>query len=244
MNQTNRMPLHILLVATGLSGQPIAEQAAPRESPGLSAPERKARSQKQVVCPRKLREPSCLSLRASRLAAACRLRQSCRRDRGPVTLPRSGCHVCRSRHPAALPPPWAFRPRGGGPVASCCGARLARGGAPAREGWGFSPYPISARAISAAASPRRTVSSTSNRHSAYHPCFPEDPVGRYCALPTCGLRRLARNWGRRYSAPRKGSPLNTCSPPERVPGAGPQGECRFAPQSDTPRIRSPCPAPL
>ena len=41
--------------------------------------------------------------RASRLAAACRLRQSGRRDRGPFTLPRSGCPVCRSRHPAAFP---------------------------------------------------------------------------------------------------------------------------------------------
>jgi len=55
-----------------------------------------------------------LSLRASQLAAACRLCQSGRRARGPVNLPRSGCPVCRSQHPAAfaqslLPPlPAAF----------------------------------------------------------------------------------------------------------------------------------------
>ena len=90
---------------TSLSGQPIAAQLPPGNCPGLSAPERKARSQKQVVCPRKLREPSCLSLRASRVAAACCLRRSCRRDRGPVTLPRSGCPIRRSQHPAALPNP-------------------------------------------------------------------------------------------------------------------------------------------
>jgi hypothetical protein len=141
VNQANRMPLHILLVATGLSGQPIAEQAAPRESPGLSAPERKARSQKQVVFPRKLREPSCLSLRASRLAAACRLRQSCRRDRGPVALPRSGCHVCRSRHPAALPPFGSFAPQGADPTLLLRRAARARGSACKRRQGALPPRP-------------------------------------------------------------------------------------------------------
>ena len=38
MNQTNRMPLHILLVTSGVSGQPVTKQAAPEKSPGLSAP--------------------------------------------------------------------------------------------------------------------------------------------------------------------------------------------------------------
>jgi len=75
------------------------------DRPGLSAPRRKARSQKQVACPRRLREPSCLSLRASRVAAACCLRRSCRRDRGPVSLPSSGCPVRRSQHPAAIAQP-------------------------------------------------------------------------------------------------------------------------------------------
>jgi len=42
-----------------------------------------------------------LSLPRSRVAAACRLRRSCHRPRGPVALPRSGCPVRRSRHPAA-----------------------------------------------------------------------------------------------------------------------------------------------
>ena len=69
--------------------------------PGLSAPIGKARSQSRLR-PRKLRVIH-LSLRSSRLAAACRLRQSCHPDRGPVALPRSGCPVCRSRHPAAFP---------------------------------------------------------------------------------------------------------------------------------------------
>ena len=48
VNQTNRPPLHILLVAVGLSGQPIPAQAAPREDPGLATPKRKARSQKDA----------------------------------------------------------------------------------------------------------------------------------------------------------------------------------------------------
>jgi hypothetical protein len=81
--------------------------------PGLSAPMRNASSQERLR-PRKLRviRPSLL---ACCVAAACRLRQTCRRDRGPVALPRSGCPVRRSRHPAALskpahaPPPAAPR---------------------------------------------------------------------------------------------------------------------------------------
>jgi len=107
VKQTNRMPLHILLVATGLDS-PVAARTAPRNTPGLSAPKRKAGSQKQVVCPRKLWQTSCLSLHASRLAAACRLRQSCRIARAcprPSTrrTPRqSSVHVqrlCRSPRP-------------------------------------------------------------------------------------------------------------------------------------------------
>ena len=85
----------------------------PGNTPGLTAPKRKARSQKPVR-PRKL-WVTVFSLRASRVAAACRLRQSCRRNRGPVTLSRSGCPACRSQNPAALsrpahaPPPAAPR---------------------------------------------------------------------------------------------------------------------------------------
>ena len=75
-------------------------------TPGLSAPERKARSQKPDVRPRKLRLSSGLSLRATRLAAASRLSRSCHRPRGPVAHPRSGWPARRSRHPAAL---WAGR---------------------------------------------------------------------------------------------------------------------------------------
>jgi len=43
-----------------------------------------------------------LSLRPRCVAAAYRLRRSCHRPRGPIALPRSGCPVRRSRHPAAL----------------------------------------------------------------------------------------------------------------------------------------------
>jgi len=89
--------------------------SCPRRDPGLSAPKRKRCSQNPDAI---LTSSGCtgLSLRRSRPAVACRLRQSCRRDRGPVALPRSGCSVRCSRHPAALskparaPPPAA--PRG------------------------------------------------------------------------------------------------------------------------------------
>ena len=80
--------------------------------PGLSAPKRKAHSQSRLR-PHKLRVIR-LSLRSSRVPAARCLRRSRRRDRGPVTPPRSGCPVRRSQHPAAfaqslLPPlPAAF----------------------------------------------------------------------------------------------------------------------------------------
>ncbi len=116
VNQTNQMPLHILLVATGLSGQAHRRTDCPKRHPGLSAPQRKARSQKQVVCPRKLREPSCFSLRASRLAAACRLRQSCRRDRGPVALPRSGLSRLPQPPSRRIAPLGPFAPQGAGPT--------------------------------------------------------------------------------------------------------------------------------
>ena len=126
----------------------------PEDSPGLSAPERKARSQKPDVCPRKLRQSSGLSLRATRLAAASRLRRSCHRPRGPVALPRSGCPVRRSRHPAALwcgrclslrlgsrsssskvcatrtsftAPPWTLSPPRGRVRWFCCGAAARAG---------------------------------------------------------------------------------------------------------------------
>ena len=95
------MPLHILLVATGAPGQPNTRTSCPqRPTPGLSAPERNAGSQVPLR-PRELRVIA-TSLPASRVAAACRLRQSCHRDRGPVALPRSGCPVHRSHHPAAV----------------------------------------------------------------------------------------------------------------------------------------------
>ena len=74
-----------------------------RRSPGLSAPERNASSQVPLR-PRELRV-IVTSLPASRLAAACRLRQTSHRDPGPVTLPRSGCPVRRSRHPATFTEP-------------------------------------------------------------------------------------------------------------------------------------------
>jgi len=74
----------------------------PPERPGpIGPPKRKRCSQKPDAI---LTGSGCtgLSLRRSRVAAACRLRRSCRRDRGPVTLPRSGCPVHRSQHPAVV----------------------------------------------------------------------------------------------------------------------------------------------
>ena len=85
------------------AGQPSVAHAAPEGLPGLSAPKRNACSQAPLR-PRRLWVIGA-SLHATRVAAACRLRQSGRRDRGPVTLPRSGCPDCRSHHPAALPNP-------------------------------------------------------------------------------------------------------------------------------------------
>ena len=54
--------------------------------------------------------------------------------------------VCADAHLNILPPLEPFAPQGAGSLL-LLGARLARGGAPAKEGWGFSPYPVSARAI-------------------------------------------------------------------------------------------------
>jgi len=99
-SQAHRMPLRILPVAPGAPGQPIIRTRCPlKRHPGLSAPMRNASSQERLR-PRNLRVIRS-SLLASRLAAACRLRRSCHRHRGPVALPRSGCPVRRSRHPAA-----------------------------------------------------------------------------------------------------------------------------------------------
>ena len=100
VSQPTRMLLHVM------PGQPIwldspSPHKLPPKSPGLSAPKRKRCSQNPDAI---LASSGCtgLSLRRSRVAAACRLRQSGRRDRGPVALPRSGCPVRRSRHPAAF----------------------------------------------------------------------------------------------------------------------------------------------
>jgi len=101
-SQTIWMSRHAVPGTTRFPGQPSRHTGLPQQNPRPPGPMRKARSQKLDVCPRKLRESSCLSLRATRLAAASRLRRSCHRSRGPVALPRSGCPVRRSRHPAAL----------------------------------------------------------------------------------------------------------------------------------------------
>ena len=114
-SQANRMLLHIVPGQPVCLDSPSPHKLPPRRHPGLSAPERNARSQRPAASSQAPGHPA-YRCRASRLAAACRLRRSCRRDRGPVALPRSGCPVRRSRHPAALskparaPPPAA--PRG------------------------------------------------------------------------------------------------------------------------------------
>ena len=45
VNQAHRMPLHILLGATGLLVSPLSHKPPPETHPGLTAPKRKARSQ-------------------------------------------------------------------------------------------------------------------------------------------------------------------------------------------------------
>ena len=87
---------------TSLSGQPIAERVAPEQEPRPIGPRKECPAAK-CRCVLAGCGSSSHRYRASRLAAACHLRQSGRRHRGPVTLPRSGCPVCRSRHPAAFP---------------------------------------------------------------------------------------------------------------------------------------------
>jgi len=99
VNQPKRMPLHVPLVPDALAGQTDAAQTVPlRNSPAYRPP-------KGMPAPRRgCRPRSCggirASLRASRITAACLLRQLGRRSCGPVTLPQSGCPVCRSRNPA------------------------------------------------------------------------------------------------------------------------------------------------
>ena len=132
-----------------------------------------------------------MSLRASRLAAACRLRQSCRRDRGPVTLPRSGCPVCRSRHPAALPPLEPFAPQGAGPLLLLRRAARARGSACKRRQGKFPLTPLSARAISAAAFLSPTFSPRSNRIPARKARSSQEPRCVPCTHRPRGLRKLA-----------------------------------------------------
>ena len=172
---------------------------------------RKPRSQKRDVCPRKLRESSCLSLRATRLAAAYRLRRSCHRPRGPVALPRSGCPVRRSRHPAALwcgrclplrfhsgpssskvcatrtsstVPLGPFAPRGG-PVRFAAARRRARGSACKTRPGKFPRTPLSARAKPAAAAIRRRGSlPKANRCSTCKPLIKAAGVRN----PRCPLR--------------------------------------------------------
>jgi hypothetical protein len=58
-------------------------------------------TQPEAGCYEDLFITSRLSLRATRLAAAYRLRRSCHRPRGHVALPRFACPAGRSRHPAA-----------------------------------------------------------------------------------------------------------------------------------------------
>ena len=156
---------------SSLSGQPIAAQTAPGENPGLSAPIWKARSQSRMR-PRKLRVIR-LSLRASCVAAACRLRRSCHRHRGPVVLPRSGCPVRRSCHSAALskptraPPPAA--PRG---ILPSCPA------APPRS------TPAKRRAILKQQSSTKTTNQDPHTHRLFDPTLHSGSTSKVCASRT------------------------------------------------------------
>ena len=170
------------------------------DSPGPSAPQRKARSQKQVVCPRKLWQPSCLSLRASRLAAACRLRQSGHRDRGPFPpttkpasrLPQPPSHrsclkpVCAYAHLVYSPPFGPIAPRGGAGPLLFLGARLARVEAPGKEGGGLCPLgpPISR------AKPAAAKSYGSGVRSSSRVCFESSPCPKAAGVRKAPLSAL------------------------------------------------------
>ena len=84
------------------SDNPTPYRLPPEDTPAYRPPKGKhaARSSMSVLASSG-RHPACRYVH-TRLAAACRLRQSCRRNRGPVALPQSGCPVCRRQHPAAL----------------------------------------------------------------------------------------------------------------------------------------------
>ena len=99
-SQATRMLPHVVPGQPACLNSQSTDKLPPIRGPGLSAPERNAGSQVPMR-PREFRV-IVTSLPASRLAAACRLRRSCHRRRGPVALTRSGCPVRRSRHPAAL----------------------------------------------------------------------------------------------------------------------------------------------
>jgi len=94
------MLLHVVPGQPACLNSPSPHKLPPTRGLGLSAPERNAGSQVPLR-PRELRVIG-TSLPTSCLAAACRLRRSCHRHRVPVALPRSGCPVRRSRHPAAI----------------------------------------------------------------------------------------------------------------------------------------------
>ena len=93
------------------------------DSPGLTAPMRKARSQNSAACPHRLRHASELSLRAICEPAATRLRQPCHRDHGPVTLPRPGVPLAAAGFPPHFrnhaPPPTAPRSDAAVTVGDC-----------------------------------------------------------------------------------------------------------------------------
>ena len=97
------------------SDNPTPYRLPPTDTPAYRPPKGKhaARSSMSVLASSGS-HPACRYVH-TRLATACRLRQSCHQNRGSVTLPQSDCPVFHSRHPLALseptraPPPTAPR---------------------------------------------------------------------------------------------------------------------------------------
>ena len=199
VNQANRMPLHIQLVASGVSGLPVTVRC-PRESSGLSAPKRKAGS----------RNPDAVLVNSGsvRITTA-RLLYIGRMLSASTVPPGSGpCHpstprrpVCRSQHPAGLPPLEPFAPQGAGSLL-LLGARLARGGAPEEEGTGLCPVPpYSARDFSRRI-PASNRSAIVQRPFCIPTVFPKRAPSGALTPTVVRVRQSCPHWGRRYTASR------------------------------------------
>ena len=137
-------------------GQPVTAQTAPGRTPGLSAPKRKAGSRNPDVV---LVNSGSVQITTARLLYIGRMLAASTVPPGswpcrPSTIRRP---VCRSQHPAGLPPFEPFAPQGAGSLLPLRRAARARGSACKKKAGGVAPKtPFIARAISAAAFPQQT----------------------------------------------------------------------------------------